>query len=44
MMKLQQDFTNEITLLQLHAQKLGVSIDHSPKCHPELAGEGIEYL
>ena len=44
LMKLQHDFTHEITLLQLHAQKLGVSIDRSPKCHPELAGEGIEYL
>ena len=44
LMKLQTDFTNKITLLQLHAQKLGVSIDRSPKCHPELAGEGIEYL
>ena len=43
-MKLQKDFMNEVTLLQLHAQKLGVSINRSPKCHPELAGEGIEYL
>ena len=25
------------------AEKLGVDIDFSPKCHPELAGEGIEY-
>ena len=24
-------------------KKLGVEIDFSPKCHPELAGEGIEY-
>ena len=43
-MKLQKDFTNEVTLLQLHAEKLRVSLDRSPKCHPELAGEGIEYL
>ena len=43
-MQLQTNFVNEVTLLQLHAQKLGVSIDQSPKCHPELTGEGIEYL
>ena len=43
LMKLQTDFVNEITLLQFHTQKLGASIDRSPKCHPELAGEGIEY-
>ena len=34
----------EVTLLQLHAEKLGVMIDCSPKCHPEIAGEGIEYV
>ena len=42
-MKLQEDFVNEVTLLQFHTQKLGASVDRSPKCHPELAGEGIEY-
>ena len=43
LMKLQAYFVNELTLLQFHTQKLGASIDRSPKCHPELAGEGIEY-
>ena len=43
LMKLQADFLNEVTLLQFHAAKLVVSVDRSPKCHPELAGEGIEY-
>ena len=43
-MQLQSDFLNEVTLLQFHAEKLGVKIDRTPKCHPELAGEGIEYL
>ena len=43
LMKLQADFRNEVTLLQFHAAKLGVSVDRTPKCHPELAGEGIEY-
>ena len=42
-MKKQDDFRDEITLLQFHAQELGVSLDRSPKCHPEIAGEGIEY-
>ena len=44
LMKLQADFVNEITLLQSHIEKLGSSVDRSPKCHPELAGEGIEYV
>ena len=37
------DFKNEITLLQYRAQQLGVTVDCSPKYHPEIAGEGIEY-
>ena len=36
------DFKQEITLLQFRANQLGVSIDCSPKFHPEIAGEGIE--
>ena len=44
MMNKQRDFVNELTLLQYHGQKLGVVIDCTPKCHPEIAGEGIEYL
>ena len=43
LMDLQLGFVNEITLLQFHAQKLGVKVDCTPKCHPELAGEGIGY-
>jgi len=39
----QQDFASELTLLQYHAQLLGAIVDRTPKCHPELAGEGIEY-
>ena len=42
-MELQQDFIEEETLLQYHGRLLGVSIDRTPKCHPEMAGEGIEY-
>ena len=37
------DFVNEETLLQYHGKMLGVIVDRSPKCHPEVAGEGIEY-
>ena len=43
-MKLQKDFTNEVTLLQLHAERIGFSINRNPKCNPESAGESIEYL
>ena len=44
MMKLQKNFMNKITLVQLHAPKPGISIDCSPKCHSELEGEEIDYL
>ena len=43
LMKLQSDFMNEITLLQFYGKELGLIINRTPKCHPELAGEGIEY-
>ena len=42
-MKLQRDFIEEETLLQYHGKQMGVCIDRTPKCHPELAGKGIEY-
>ena len=44
LMRQQGDFLNEVTLLQYHAEEMGVSIDRTPKCHPEMAGEGIEYI
>ena len=37
------DFVNEKTLLQDKLSTLGVQVHRSPKCHLELAGEGIEY-
>jgi hypothetical protein len=43
MMK-QTDFASELTLLQFHGNRLGIIINRTPKCHPELAGEGIEYI
>jgi hypothetical protein len=42
LMKKQSDFLHELTLLQYYGQKLGVQVDRTPKCHPEMAGEGIE--
>ena len=44
LMERQQDFHSELTLLQFHERKLGCTIDQSPKCHPEIAGEEIELI
>lgn len=38
-----KDFEEEESLLQAMGKKLGVTVDRTPKCHCELAGEGIEY-
>ncbi len=38
-----KDFEEEESLLQSMGRKMGVLMDHTPKCHCELAGEGIEY-
>ena len=37
------DFVNEPTMLQHIGEKIGLLVDRTPKCTPELAGEGIEY-
>ena len=37
------DFKDEYTALQFHAQQLGTTIICTPKYHAEIAGEGIEY-
>lgn len=37
------DFLNEKSLLQHHAEVMGVCVLATPKCHAELAGEGVEY-
>ena len=37
------DFLNEKSRLEFYGDKLGVMVDSSPKYHPELAGEGIEF-
>jgi hypothetical protein len=43
MMRALIDFIEEETLLQYHGKTLGVIVDRTPKCHPKVAGEGIEY-
>ena len=37
------DFVNEEGSLQHVAKMLGVMVMLTPKCHPEMAGEGVEY-
>ena len=43
LMAKQPDFLEQETLLQYYGKLLGVETDRSPKCHPEIAGEGIEF-
>ena len=42
-MNIQSGFTNQMAFLQYHASKLVAVPDYSPKCHPELVGEEIQY-
>ncbi len=37
------DFLDMKTSLMYLGERLGAEVDRSTKCHPELAGEGIEY-
>ena len=37
------DFEEEESLLQANGHEMGVLVDRTPKCHCELAREGIEY-
>ena len=40
----QPDFQDQETLLMFYGRQLGGTVDRrTPKCHPELAGECIEY-
>ena len=38
-----RDFEEEESMLQTMGRKMGILVDRTPKCHCELAGEGIEY-
>ncbi len=42
LMSLLTDFIEEETLLQYHGRLLKVKVVQTPKCHPEIAGKGIE--
>jgi hypothetical protein len=44
LMQKQSDFATELTLLQFYCTKMGAMVDHTPKCHPKLAREGIAYI
>ncbi len=37
------DFEEEETILQTMGHSMGVEVDHTPKCHCKIVGEGIEY-
>ncbi len=37
------DFEKEESLLQVNGHEMEVLVDRTPKCHCELASEGIEY-
>ena len=43
-MDLCHDFTNEEGMFQHIAKCIGVEVLLTPKCHAELAGEGVEYV
>ncbi len=38
------NFINEESMLQCYGRLMGVTVDRAPKCHCEMAGEGIEYF
>jgi aminoglycoside phosphotransferase family enzyme len=38
-----RDFIEKESLLQSNGQKMGIIIDWTPKCHCDLAVEGVEY-
>jgi hypothetical protein len=39
-----KDFNEEESMLQYMGKQMGIIVEHSPVCHAELAGEGIEYV
>ena len=44
LMGLCHDVLNEEGMLQHIAKRIGVEVLLTPKCHAELAGEGVEYV
>lgn len=43
MMNTTIDFRNKETVLQYNGRLIGVIVDQTPKCHPEITGDGTEY-
>ena len=41
LLNLLPDFQDEETMLMVYGKQMGVTVDRTPKCHPEMAGEGI---
>jgi len=39
-----EDFKNEVSMLGDTVEKRGGGVIFSPKCHPEMAGQGVEYI
>ena len=44
MMTMCSDFLHEQGMMEFIGRKVGVEVILTPKCHAELAGEGVEYL
>jgi hypothetical protein len=42
-LNLNSDFQDKETRLMVYGKQMGVTVDSTPKCHPEMAGEGIGY-
>ena len=42
-LRLLNDFLEEDTLLKYYAKQMGVYVDFTPKCHPEVAREGDKF-
>ena len=44
MMTMCSDFLHEQGMMEFIGQKVGVEVILTPKCHAELAGDGVEYV
>ena len=44
MMTMCSDFLHEQGMMEFIGRKVGVEVILTPKCHAELAGEGVEYM
>jgi hypothetical protein len=44
LLNLLPDFQDKETILMVYGKQMGVTVDRTPKCHPEMVGEGISYV